>query len=150
MVIPPVKIKCKLIPKPSTRLGWLDCRDFTRAREGGGIMANAKTKKYLESERYMEIRRDLLDQLERNGTVGTYYTDLVEDYMTFWVDKCLLTDDIQSRGVVVTYNNGGGQSGKKRNDSIADKIKVNVQMLNILNALGIKPAQTDGDDDDPL
>lgn len=113
-------------------------------------MANAKTKKYLESERYMEIRRDLLDQLERNGTVGTYYTDLVEDYMTFWVDKCLLTDDIQSRGVVVTYNNGGGQSGKKRNDSIADKIKVNVQMLNILNALGIKPARTDGDDDDPL
>ena len=109
-------------------------------------MANANTKKYLESERYMEIRRDLLDQLERNGTVGTYYTDLVEDYMTFWVDKCLLTDDIQSRGVVVTYNNGGGQSGKKRNDSIADKIKVNVQMLNILNALGIKPAQTDGDD----
>ena len=61
-----------------------------------------------------------------------------------------MTDDIQARGVVVTYNNGGGQSGKKRNDSIADKIKVNVQMLNILNALGIKPAQADGDDDDPL
>lgn len=113
-------------------------------------MANAKTKQYLESERYQEIKQDLLDQLERNGTVGKYYTDLVEDYMSFWVDKSLLTDDIQSRGVVVTYNNGGGQSGKKRNDSIADKIKVNVQMLNILNALGIKPAQADGDDDDPL
>ena len=70
--------------------------------------------------------------------------------MSFWVDKQLLTDDIQARGVVVTYNNGGGQSGKKRNDSIADKIKVNVQMLNILNELGIKPAPADGDDDDPL
>lgn len=113
-------------------------------------MAAAKTKKWLESERYVEIRQDLLDQLERNGTVGKYYTDLVEDYMSFWVDKCLLTEDIQSRGVVVTYNNGGGQSGKKRNDSIADKIKVNVQMLNILNALGIKPTQSDGEDDDPL
>lgn len=113
-------------------------------------MANANTKKYLESEKYREIKQDLLDQLERSGTVGKYYTDLVEDYMSFWVDKCLLTDDIQSRGVVVTYNNGGGQSGKKRNDSIADKIKVNVQMLNILNALGIKPAQADGGDDDPL
>lgn len=113
-------------------------------------MAAAKTKKWLESERYAEIRQDLLDQLERNGTVGKYYTDLVEDYMSFWVDKCLLTEDIQSRGVVVTYNNGGGQSGKKRNDSIADKIKVNVQMLNILNALGIKPTQSDGEDDDPL
>lgn len=113
-------------------------------------MASAKTKKYLNCEKYQEIRQDLLDQLERNGTVGKYYTDLVEDYMSFWVDKCLLTDDIQSRGVVVTYNNGGGQSGKKRNDSIADKIKVNVQMLNILNALQIKPTQTEGDGDDPL
>lgn len=114
------------------------------------MAVKAAVKKYLESEKYDEIRRDLLDQLERNGTCGKYYTDLVEDYMSFWVDKQLLTDDIQARGVVVTYNNGGGQSGKKRNDSIADKIKVNVQMLNILNALGIKPAPADGDDDDPL
>lgn len=111
---------------------------------------NAKAKKYLECETYQKIKKDLLDQLERNGTVGEYYTDLVADYMSFWVDKCLLADDILSRGVVVTYNNGGGQSGKKRNDSIADKIKVNVQMLNILNALGIKPAQADGDSDEPL
>ena len=114
------------------------------------MAVKAAVKKYLESEKYDEIRRDLLDQLERNGTCGKYYTDLVEDYMACWVDKQLLTDDIQARGVVVTYNNGGGQSGKKRNDSIADKIKVNVQMLNILNALGIKPAPADGDDDDPL
>ena len=114
------------------------------------MAVKAAVKKYMESEKYDEIRRDLLDQLERNGTCGKYYTDLVDDYMSFWVDKQLLTDDIQARGVVVTYNNGGGQSGKKRNDSIADKIKVNVQMLNILNALGIKPAQADGDDDDPL
>ena len=114
------------------------------------MAVKAAVKTYLESEKYDEIRRDLLDQLERNGTCGKYYTDLVEDYMSFWVDKQLLTDDIQARGVVVTYNNGGGQSGKKRNDSIADKIKVNVQMLNILNALGIKPAPADGDDDDPL
>lgn len=127
-----------------------DKGNIARAREGGGAMANANTKKYLASEKYSAIRKDLLDQLERNGTVGKYYTDLIEDYMSFWVDKCLLIDDIQSRGVVVTYNNGGGQSGKKRNDSIADKIKVNVQMLNILNALGIKPAQADGGDDDPL
>jgi hypothetical protein len=126
------------------------CGKIAHARKGGGNMASAKTKKYLNCEKYQEIRQDLLDQLERNGTVGKYYTDLVEDYMSFWVDKCLLTDDIQSRGVVVTYNNGGGQSGKKRNDSIADKIKVNVQMLNILNALQIKPTQTEGDGDDPL
>jgi len=113
-------------------------------------MASAKTKKYLNSEKYREIKSDLLDQLSRSGTVGKYYEDLVEDYMNFWVDKCLLTDDIQTRGVVVTYNNGGGQSGKKKNDSIGDKIKVSVQMLNILNSLGIKPSQLDSGCDDPL
>lgn len=108
-------------------------------------MASAKTKKYLESDAYRAIKSDLLAQLERKGTTEEYYTDLVNDYMNFWVDKCLLTDDIQKRGVVVTYNNGGGQRGKKRNDSIADKIKVNVQMLNILSALGLKAAQAEGD-----
>ncbi len=113
-------------------------------------MPNAKTKKYLESDKYSEIKADLLDQLERNGTLGKYYTDLVDDYMSFWVDKQLLTDDIQSRGVNVTYNNGGGQTGKKRNDSISDKIKVSVQMLNILNALGIKPTIRESDDDDEM
>lgn len=110
-------------------------------------MANAKAKKYLESDCFADIRQDLLDQLERNGTFGKYYADLIEDYMGFWVDKCLLTDDILRRGVTVSYDNGGGQRGCKRNDSIADKIKVNVQMLNILNALGIKPAQVDTSDD---
>lgn len=112
-------------------------------------MALKKVRELMESESYGRIKQDLLDQLERNGTVGKYYTDLVEDYMSFWVDKQLLIEDIRSRGVVVTYNNGGGQSGKKRNDSIADKIKVNAQMLNILSAIGVKPAQGgDGDGDD--
>lgn len=101
----------------------------------------------MESESYAEIRRDLLDQLERNGSCGKYYIDLIEDYMGFWVDKCLLTDDVLRRGVTVSYDNGGGQKGSKRNDSITDKIKVNVQMLNILSALGIKPAQVDTSDD---
>lgn len=108
-------------------------------------MAITKASKYSGCPLFQGIRQDLLDQLNRNGTAGKFYSDLVEDYMGFWVDKCLLNDDIKSRGVVIPYNNGGGQSGTKRNDSIADKIKVNVQMLNILNALGIKPTQSDGD-----
>lgn len=113
-------------------------------------MATAKVKRLLESEAYAAIRADLLDQLERNGTVGKYYADLVDDYMSFWVDKQMLIEDIQRRGVVVSYNNGGGQSGKKRNDSVTDKIKVNAQMLSILNALGLKPSQGGGGEDDAL
>lgn len=36
------------------------------------MAANAKTKKYLQSELYNEIKEDLLDQLDRNGTTGKY------------------------------------------------------------------------------
>ncbi len=110
--------------------------------------ANAKTRKYLNSDLYAEIKKDLLDQLDRNGTVGEYYIDLVNDYMDMWATKSLLVDDIQYRGVNVKYDNGGGQKGIKKNDSIELRIKVNVQMLKLLNELGIKPAQSGGEDDE--
>ncbi|HBV87033.1 MAG TPA: RNA polymerase subunit sigma-70 [Desulfosporosinus sp.] len=112
------------------------------------MAANAKTKKYLNSELFAEVQRDLLDQLERNGTFGKYYADLVGDYMDMWVTKCLLVDDIQRRGVTIKYDNGGGQKGLKKNDSIEQRIKINAQMLKLLAELGIKPAQSGGEEDD--
>jgi hypothetical protein len=105
-------------------------------------------RKYLESELFAEIKQDLLDQLDRNGTTGKYYTDLVRDYMDMWVTKSLLTDDIQKRGVNVKYDNGGGQKGHKKNESVEQSIKVNGQMLKLLAELGIKPTQTGGDPDE--
>jgi hypothetical protein len=65
--------------------------------------------------------------------------------MAFWVIKEQLQEDIDERGVVVTYNNGGGQSGSKKNDSVSEKIKVTVQMSKILDDLGIKPTQIKDD-----
>jgi phage terminase small subunit len=112
------------------------------------MAANAKTKAYLQSVLYQEIKQDLLDQLERNGTLGKYYNDLVSDYMDLWVTKSLLVDDIQQRGVTVAYNNGGGQKGVKKNDSIEQRIKVNAQMLKILSEIGVKPSRPDGDNDE--
>ncbi len=112
------------------------------------LAASAKTKKYLLSKEYEEIKKDLLDQLDRNGTIGKYYVDLVNDYMGMWVTKCLLVDDIQQRGVSVKYNNGGGQSGYKKNDSVAEFNKTNAQMLKLLSELGVKPSKSDGDLDE--
>lgn len=114
------------------------------------MAANAKTRKYLESEMYAAVRRDLLDQLERNGTAGEYYTDLVNDYMDMWVTKCLLVDDIQQRGVNISYDNGGGQKGKKKNDSVELRIKINAQMLKLLSDLGVKASVTEGGRDESL
>ena len=57
----------------------------------------------------------------------------------------------KKRGAIVEYNNGGGQKGQKKNDSIDQRIKVNAQMLKILDSLGIKPVGDDsGDDEDEL
>lgn len=124
------------------------------------VKGRKKTQEYLSSFLYEEIRKDLLNQLVRIGADIALYTDLVRDYMEFWVTKCLLEDDIRTRGVTVLYNNGGGQKGRKKNDSVELKIKVTMQMLKILDDLGIKamntmpmqssesPPRDSGDDDD--
>jgi phage terminase small subunit len=98
-----------------------------------------------QTKKYREIKQDLLAQLEKKFISRKHYEDLVEDYMAFWVIKEQLQEDIDERGVVVTYNNGGGQSGSKKNDSVSEKIKVTVQMSKILDDLGIKPTQIKDD-----
>lgn len=108
------------------------------------MAANAKTKKILSSEEYAETKRNLLDQLERNGTVGKYYTDLVNDFMAMWVTQCLLQEDIQHRGVNIKWDNGGGQKGIKKNESVEQSIKVNAQMLKLLSWLKLEPPEPDG------
>lgn len=95
-----------------------------------------------------EIKKDLLDQLERNGVFGKYYIDLVNDYMALWDIKNKLIKDIRERGVSVHWSNGGGQEGHKKNESIAELNKTNAQMLRILNELGLKATKTEVTDDD--
>lgn len=112
------------------------------------MAANKKTQALIASEQYQKIRLDLLEQLERNGTIGEYYVDLVNDYMDMWVTKSLLVEDIQRRGITVPYNNGGNQKGRKRNECIEARIKVNIQMLKLLTEIGIKPTDRAGDGDE--
>lgn len=107
-------------------------------------------KDYKRTKLYKDIKKDLLDQLDRNGIYGKQFKDLVEDYMSLWIVKCMLINDIETRGVSVIYNHGGGQTGYKKNDSIAELNKTNGQMLKLLNELGIKATVADGGDDDDL
>ena len=97
---------------------------------------------------YEDIKTDLLDQLDRNGTNGKQYIDLIYDYMVLWKTKNLLIADIETRGVLSSYNNGGGQTGTRKNDSIDQLLKVNQQMLKLLDSLGIKPSQGGEVDED--
>lgn len=104
--------------------------------------------KAARDELYKKIKTDLLDQLERECITGRYYVDLVDDYMAMWETKNLLIEDIQIRGVSITYDNGGGQTGTRKNDSVAELLKVNAQMLKLLDAIGVKPTGAgDGGDE---
>ena len=95
-----------------------------------------------------DIKRDLLDQLERNGVYGSHYLDLVNDYMALWDVKNQLIKDIKERGVSVEYQNGKNQWGYKKNDSVVELNRTNAQMLRLLNELGLKATNFEAADDD--
>ena len=107
-------------------------------------MARAKKSQIRE-----QIRQDLTDQLERQGVYGQHYLDLIEDYMALWDTKNALIEDIKKRGVMTKYQNGQNQWGFKKNDSVANLVKVNKQMLELLKELGLRAADFEaGSDDD--
>ena len=94
-----------------------------------------------------EIKEDLLNQLENNGTYGRHYVELVDDYMSMWEIKNKLLKDIDERGVSVEYIHGAGQRGFKKNDSVPEFIRTNAQMLKLLSELGLKPSPKEVDSD---
>lgn len=96
------------------------------------------------------IKTELMEQLERNGTVGKYYTDLVDDYMELWDAKNLLAADIRKRGAVVDYISNNGTKNKRKNDSIGELVKVNDRMVKLLDALGIAPVPAGSGLDDEM
>lgn len=89
-----------------------------------------------------------MDQIERNGTVGKHYTDLIDDYMALWDAKNGLIADIKERGPVVPYVTMNGTVNMKKNESVGELLKVSAQMLKILDGIGIQPAQGDVFDDE--
>lgn len=97
----------------------------------------------MSNEEMKKLRRKIelaiIKQLkEKKIYQYAHYQDLVNDYMKMWDFKNMLQDDIEKRGVSVYWNNGGGQEGYKKNESITELLKVNKQMLKILFDLGIR------------
>ena len=95
------------------------------------------------------LRRDLIEQLKGKGAVERFYIDMVDQYIFFWSTTKRLQKDIEDRGVSVPYDNGGGQKGAKKNDSIAELVKVNAQMIKILDKLKIQAPEAKLEDDEP-
>ncbi len=95
-----------------------------------------------------ELRQDLLDQLDRKGLVGKQYTDLVEDYLRLVTIKRSLLADVKKRGAKVESTDRFGIVTVKTNESVADALKVNGQMLKILDFLAVEDEEGVGWDDE--
>lgn len=99
-----------------------------------------------KSKSYCAVRDSLTNALlKKYSEIPEYYEDMVNKYMDFWVTNQRLQNDIDERGVAIEYNNGGGQTGWKKNDSVDQQIKVNAQMLKILSCLSIDDIPQEGD-----
>ena len=80
-----------------------------------------------------------------------FYVSLVDDYISMWDVKNQLLSNIEENGVTITYNNGGGQQGEKKNDCVPELYRVNAQMLKLLSELGLRGADVKAVDvDDAL
>lgn len=96
----------------------------------------------------VDIKNDLLEQLQERNILESHFIDLVNDYLSLWDVKSELIYDIEEKGVSLRYQNGANQWGFKKNDSVAELNRVNGQMLTILRELGLKPEAKMVDDDD--
>ena len=104
---------------------------------------------------YKELYNGLRDDLESRGAAGSQYDDLVDMYMTLWVIRNELQEDIRKCGVVITYQNGTKQQGVTNNKSVEKLVRVSAQMLQIWTTLGYKDQVKNGcvadpDEDDEL
>lgn len=102
------------------------------------------------SAKYKAVKKALLEELKKKSVDKPPFTDSVEDYMSLYVVKEMLIDDIERTGVKNTWENGMCQKGVRDNPSVDKLIKVNAQMLKILNELNIKTTTVEVDIDEEL
>ena len=157
-MIPPHPTVHPFYREGEQRGGIQDFLNFQNVREGvvraivhlfskkqRGVNLNIKN-----SKKYKDIKNSLLETLEKSKNNTPYFVNLVEDYMSLYETKELAKAEIKNKGVMVEYQNGKNQSGYKKNDMIEVNLKVNAQMIKILDKLGINIDGDLGFDDDEL
>lgn len=118
----------------------------------------AINKKQKEREKSLEekiniIKKDLQEQLFAQNKFGKQFDDMIEDYIFFVKLKEELQYDIQDNGIRYKSMTGNGYTTDKPNESVQNLIKVNAQMLKILQDLELKAPEDgpkEGGEDDLL
>ena len=96
-------------------------------------------------------RAYLKNQLLAQNKFGKQFDDMVEDYIFLVKLKEELQYDIKSNGIRYFTTTGNGFTSSKPNESVPNLLKVNGQMLKILQDLELKaPEENPGGEGDDL
>ena len=101
-----------------------------------------------KTKAYKDLKKNLIDKLERSGNDQPCFEDLVDTYMSMYITTVMCKDDIKQRGLNVTSYGSTGQLITKKNDSIDTLLKTNQQMIKLLDKLGIEPDAAIEDDEE--
>lgn len=115
-------------------------RVYLPFKKGGSLLGRISKQQKLYEKTREQIKEDLLSQLQNNKVYGKHFTELVEDYLSFFDVKNELLEDIKERGVKYKYQHGKEQWGYKKNESVSELSKVSAAMLKILSELNLKPS----------
>lgn len=85
------------------------------------------------------MKSSLLEKLVEHGLDDPIWRDKIDEYMSFWVLRRQLSDDVAARGLYVTDERGR----ISENRSVSLDIQASRQMLAIMQAIGIKGAGED-------
>lgn len=108
-------------------------------------------KKILDKKQ--AIKEDLQNQLISQNKFGKQFDDMIEDYLYFVDMKERLQHDIDTNGIRYRTTGGNGFTTYKPNESCERLLKVNAQMLKILQDLDLKVPEDglkEGEGDDLL
>lgn len=113
-------------------------------------MIEKERQKKIE-EKTNSIKEDLKNQLFTQNKFGKHFDDMVEDYIFLVKLKEGLQYDIADKGMRYSTMTGNGFETEKPNESVERVLKVNAQMLKILQDLDLKapeegPEAGEGDD----
>ena len=106
-----------------------------------------KLRKKAIQEKIELIKTDLQNQLESQGKFGKFFDDLIDDYLFLVKLKEDLQNDINLKGIRYDCMTGNGYTTEKPNESVQNILKVNGQMLKILQDLDLKAPSEDGGGD---
>lgn len=94
------------------------------------------------------VKESLINQLKLQNKAAEFYTNMVDDYMSYWRLKEELIKDIDEKGIRYSYINGNGVQTEKPNESVQNLQKTTATMLKILNDLNLREPLMDNTDED--